>query len=106
MIPTARAPSSTHFSKRFLTWRAAVARFLHIPEHRLHESVRRGLVAPRTMRGRRLWTTDEVLIVARALGADSPAVRNALTAGAPKAQDEPPPARQDAVQLRRDDTNE
>jgi len=59
-----------------------VVLILHCKESRLHDAVRRGLVHPPIVSGRRLWRAPDVLAVAKLLGVDSADVRNACAPAA------------------------
>ena len=58
----------------------AVARLLNSTEPRVAETVRRGRVEPppNIVAGRRLWSIDQVLQAAEALGVDQDVVRERL----------------------------
>ena len=57
----------------------AVARLLHTTEPRVAETVRRGRIypAPVIVAGRRLWSNDQVMQAAEALGLPRPTLRPA-----------------------------
>jgi hypothetical protein len=54
-----------------------VAALLEVPEHRITSQIRLGKVNPPMLMGRRAWGPEHVLAVARIIGKDSPAIRNA-----------------------------
>ena len=54
-----------------------VVALLGVPEHRITSQIRLGKVRPPLIMGRRAWTRDDVLKVARILGRDSIELRNA-----------------------------
>jgi hypothetical protein len=74
---------------RFPMATGAVVKFLGVRERRLQDAVRQGVAQPTVVAGRRLWTSADVLAVARHLGVDSLPVRRACQEAERQAQ---PPA--------------
>lgn len=55
-----------------------VCQLLGIREHKLHLAVRQGAVRPRTEAGRRWWTSQDVILLAKHYDKDSLELRRAL----------------------------
>ena len=53
-----------------------VAKLLGVPEHRVSSQIRLGKLSPPQSMGRRAWSAEHVLTVAKLLGRDSIQIRN------------------------------
>jgi hypothetical protein len=58
-----------------------VCRLLQTAEHRVINPIRQGKVDVPNIGGRRLWSAEHVLAVAKLIGKDTPALRNACRQG-------------------------
>jgi hypothetical protein len=58
-----------------------VSRLLHTPEHRIVNPIRQGKLDVPNVGGRRIWSANHVLAVAKLLGKDSIQLRNLCQKG-------------------------
>lgn len=69
-----------------------VCRLLETPEHRVLNPIRQAKLFVPNIGGRRLWSAEHVLTVAKILGKDSPTIRNLCTVAPASKPATPPPA--------------